>query len=136
MALLPKWSVAMNTGQTDLLGLAASRLGWLDDRQRVLARNIANADTPGYVPRDEQSFSKSLADQTMAPAQTNAMHLAGSADLAGTTMERPRQRSIDGNAVALDEQMTKVADTDTQQRLVTTLYGKYMSMYSTALGKG
>ena len=126
----------MSTGQTDFLGLAASRLGWLDDRQRVLARNIANADTPGYVPRDEQSFSKSLADQTVAPALTNPMHLAGNAGTAGTVAVRPRQRSLDGNAVALDEQMTKVADTDTQQRLVTTLYGKYMSMYSTALGKG
>lgn len=126
----------MNTGQTDLLGLAASRLGWLDDRQRVLARNIANADTPGYVPRDEQPFSRSLADQAAAPVRTDPMHLPGSAGTAGTVVVQPRQRSIDGNAVALDEQMTKVADTDTQQRLVTTLYGKYMSLYATALGKG
>ena len=126
----------MSTGQTDLLGLAASRLGWLDDRQRVLARNIANADTPGYVPRDEQPFSKSLSDQTVAPVQTSPMHLAGSTGTAGTVVVTPRQKSLDGNGVALDEQMTKVADTDTQQRLVTTLYGKYMSMYSTALGKG
>lgn len=126
----------MDSGQTDLLGLAANRLSWLDDRQRILARNIANADTPGYVPRDEQPFSKSLAEQTAAPAQTNPMHLSGSVSTAATVVERPRQRSIDGNAVALDEQMTKVADTDTQQRLVTSLYGKYMSMYSTALGKG
>lgn len=126
----------MDSGQTDLLSLAANRLGWLDDRQRVLARNIANADTPGYAPRDEKSFSSSLAEQTVAPVQTNPMHLSGTVDTAGTVVERPRQRSIDGNAVALDEQMTKVADTDTQQRLVTSLYGKYMSMYSTALGKG
>jgi flagellar basal-body rod protein FlgB len=126
----------MSDGQSDLLSLAASRLGWLDDRQRVLARNIANSDTPGYVPRDEQSFSKTLVDQISAPVQTNPMHLAGTLDTASTVVMRPKQRSIDGNAVQVDEELTKVADTDTQQRLVTSLYSKYMSMYSTALGKG
>lgn len=126
----------MGAGQTDLLGLAANRLDWLDDRQRVLARNIANSDTPGFVPRDETSFSKSLANIQVAPVQTNPMHLTGTVDTASSVETRPHQRSIDGNAVALDEQMTKVADTETQQRLVTNLYGKYMSMYATALGKG
>lgn len=126
----------MSGSQTDLLGLAASRLGWLDDRQRVLARNIANADTPGYVPRDEAPFAKTLSDLQVAPVQTNPMHLAGTVDTGGTVMSRPTQKSINGNAVALDQQMTKVADTDTQQRLVTGLYGKYMSMYATAVGKG
>ena len=126
----------MGADQTDILALAANRLGWLDDRQRVLARNIANSDTPGYVPRDEQPFAKNLADLQVDPVQTNPMHLSGSADIAGTVMMRPRQRSIDGNAVSLDEEMTKVADTDTQQRLVTGLIGKYASMYATALGKG
>ena len=125
----------MDADRTDILGLAASRLGWLDDRQRVLARNIANSDTPGYVPRDERSFGSSLALQ-VEPVRTDPMHLSGDAGTAGTVLMRPRQRSIDGNAVSLDEEMTKVADTDTQQRLVTSLYGKYASMYATALGKG
>ena len=26
------------------------RLTWLDERQRVIAENVANADTPGYRP--------------------------------------------------------------------------------------
>ena len=126
----------MSAGQSDLLSLAATRLQWLDDRQRVLARNIANSDTPGYVPRDEQPFSSTLADQVSAPVQTSPLHLSGTLDTGSAVVARPRQRSIDGNAVQVDEELTKVADTDTQQRLVTNLYGKYMSMYSTALGKG
>ncbi len=126
----------MDAGQSDLLSLAATRLQWLDDRQRVLARNIANSDTPGYVPRDEQPFSTTMANQVSAPVQTNPMHLSGTLDTSSTVVTRPTQRSIDGNAVQVDEQLTKVADTDTQQRLVTSLYSKYMSMYSTALGKG
>ena len=126
----------MNAGPSDLLSLAATRLQWLDDRQRVLARNIANSDTPGYVPRDEQPFSQTMADQVSAPVRTDPMHLSGTLDTGNTVVTRPKQRSIDGNAVQVDAELTKVADTDTQQRLVTSLYSKYMSMYSTALGKG
>ncbi len=126
----------MSAGQSDLLSLAATRLQWLDDRQRVLARNIANSDTPGYAPRDEQPFSSTMADQVSAPARTDPMHLSGTLDTGSTVVPRPKQRSIDGNAVQVDAELTKVADTDTQQRLVTSLYSKYMSMYSTALGKG
>ena len=126
----------MGAGQSDLLSLAATRLQWLDDRQRVLARNIANSDTPGYVPRDEQPFSSTMADQVSAPTRTDPMHLSGTLDTGSTVATVPRQRSIDGNAVQVDAELTKVADTDTQQRLVTSLYSKYMSMYSTALGKG
>ncbi len=126
----------MDAGQSDLLSLAATRLQWLDDRQRVLARNIANSDTPGYVPRDEQPFSQTMANQVSAPVRTDPMHLSGTLDTGSAVVTRPRQRSIDGNAVQVDAELTKVADTDTQQRLVTGLYSKYMSMYSTALGKG
>ena len=34
------------------LGSIKRRLDWLGQRQQVLAGNIANADTPGYLPRD------------------------------------------------------------------------------------
>ncbi|HWW11780.1 MAG TPA: flagellar basal body protein, partial [Brevundimonas sp.] len=41
-------------GFTDLplLSQIKGRLSWLDERQRVIAENVANADTPGYVGRD------------------------------------------------------------------------------------
>lgn len=41
----------------DLLKLTERRMAWLETRQRVLAGNIANADTPGYQPRDVRSFA-------------------------------------------------------------------------------
>ena len=63
------------------------------------------------------------------------MHLSGTLDASAAVASRLKQRSIDGNAVQVDAELTKVADTDTQQRLVTSLYGKYMGMFSTALGK-
>ncbi|MCQ8279515.1 flagellar basal body protein [Acetobacteraceae bacterium KSS8] len=125
----------MDAGGTDLLGLAASRLNWLDQRQKVLARNIANSDTPNFMPRDEQSFDDVMRNGTLALTQTNSRDLAGDTSNAGTVAMKVKSRSINGNGVALDEQMMKVADTDTQQRLVTSLYSRYMGMFQTAIGK-
>jgi flagellar basal-body rod protein FlgB len=44
-------------------------------------------------------------------------------------------QSPDGNAVALDEQIVKVADTETTHALVTAIYRKYLGMFATALGR-
>ena len=79
-------------GQTDILGLAASRLDWLDDRQRVLARNIANSDTPGYVPRDEQPFGKSLAALQVEPLIPRAPSPCGRVNGRSTATRSPSTR--------------------------------------------
>ena len=50
-------------------------------------------------------------------------------------VDRTHTQSPDGNAVALDEQLMKVADTDTAHALVTTIYRKYLGMFSMALGR-
>ena len=42
----------MGIADLPLLGQIKGRLTWLDERQRVIAENVANADTPGYVGRD------------------------------------------------------------------------------------
>ena len=50
-------------------------------------------------------------------------------------MLRPTERAPDGNAVSIEEQLTKVADTDGAHALVTNLYRKYLGLYRIALGK-
>ena len=126
----------MQAGSNDLFSLAERKLGWLEDRQRVLARNVANANTPNFQPSDERPFQAALSSFMVAPVQTNAMHLPGNSDGAGAIKVAGHERSPDGNRVSVEEQMTKVAETDNQQRLVTNIYSKYMQMFSTALGKG
>ena len=126
----------MDVSTTDMFGLAERKLGWLEDRQRVLAQNVANADTPNYQSRDEQPFGNALSAFTITPVQTNPMHLSATNAVAGVITVRGAGRSPDGNQVSIESEMTKVADTDNQQRFVTNLYSKYMAMFATALGKG
>jgi len=42
----------MDLNEIPLFRALGQRMSWLTRRQEVLAQNIANADTPGYVPRD------------------------------------------------------------------------------------
>lgn len=129
----------MDLTRTSVFDLAEQRLSWLEARQQTLARNIANANTPGYQPRDLPSFASALARGGAAsPARTRPNHLAGTrgGPLQPATVARPPERGPDGNAVAIDDELMKVADTETNQELVTNLYTKYMGFFRTALGKG
>jgi flagellar basal-body rod protein FlgB len=112
----------MDPSRIGLFDLAEKRLAWTAQRQGVLATNIANANTPAFQARDVQSFQSMLA----GTAQQG---------LASLTTDLPKARALDGNAVALDQQLTKVADTETAQALVTTIWKKYMGMFSMALGR-
>ncbi len=122
-----------------LFDLVERRLTWADQRQAVLAQNIANVNTPGYKPHDLRSFSATLDNAAVvAPVRTQPDHLAGTAAAASPNevVDRTHTQSADGNAVALDEQLVKVADTDTTHALVTTIYKAYLGMFNLALGRG
>ncbi|MDB5371631.1 MAG: flagellar biosynthesis protein FlgB [Belnapia sp.] len=126
----------MDVTQTSTIALAERRIGWLEERQRVLAQNIANADTPGYVPRDIGSFQRSFAE-SFALAQTASRHLAGAGGHARARPDRSSlaERSPNGNAVSLDREAIRVADTDTAHALATGLYRRWIGMFRTALGR-
>lgn len=119
---------------TDVLDLAGRRLQWLQNRESVLAGNVANANTPGYVPKDTASFQGVLQNQmAMTLAQTEPGHLTGRNS--GSSATRTGiNTSIDGNQVNIEGELEKIADTNDQQRLATNAYSVYMSMFSIALG--
>jgi flagellar basal-body rod protein FlgB len=127
----------MDSQRIDLFELAERRLAWADQRQAVLAQNIANANTPGYKPHDLKSFAATLSGAgSVVPARTQPNHLSGTiATTQNEVVDRTHQQSPDGNAIALDEQLVKVADTETTHALVTTIYRKYLGMFNTALGR-
>src|SRR5215469_2342577 len=128
----------MDSARINLLDLAQQRMAWADERQTVLAQNIANANTPGYKPHDLRPFAEALANAgAVAPVRTDPNHLAGTlpAQTPGEVLDRTHMKSADGNAVSLDEQLVKVADTETTHALVTTIYKAYLGMFNTALGR-
>lgn len=120
-----------------LFDLADRRLAWVGERQRLLAQNIANADTPGWKARDLKPFAASLADARVELARTEPAHLAPPAgqSAASQSAARRAERAPDGNTVALDVQLARVAETETANDLTTGLYTKYLGFFRTALGR-
>ena len=127
----------------DILSSLKTKLAWLNDRQAILSRNIANASTPGYVPQDltQPNFSAALAEASRGGffSTTNARHMRGRplADGAARAVDKPdSQTSTDGNRVVVEEQMMRVAETQLQYAEATGLYKKVFSLWRTALGAG
>ncbi len=134
-------SSALGTGEgmaadIGIFSVAEQRLEWLEQRQSLLAQNIANADTPNYATRDLAPFAAMLGQFDVAPTRTNPLHLAGLRSRGTATEPRPYERSPDGNTVSIEQQMTKVADDEGSQALVGNLWKSYMGMFMTALGHG
>ncbi len=131
----------MDPTDIGLFRAAEQRLQWVDRRQQVLAQNVANANTPGYQPRDVAPFALALgAAAGGSLAQTAPGHLSppggnGSGLPAGSRAGRPAERAPAGNAVGLEEQLGKVADTASVQALVVNLHRSYQSMMRVALGR-
>ena len=130
-----------------LFSLLSARQSWLGDRQTVLARNIANADTPGFHPQDlsEAEFRRKAA-RPRAPMLPVAMALSNPAHLPATRNPatpdaKPHSSngweiSLSGNAVVLEEQAETMAKTQIDHQLGNDLYRKYVQMWRTAVGSG
>lgn len=119
------------------------RLAWLGQRQAVLARNVANADTPGFRPRDLRPFGPAaLAAEARPPVAmtaTRPAHLTGrrreSSAFAERIERKPYETAPAGNAVVLEEQMAKLNHTAVSHRLASELYRKHLGMINTATGR-
>jgi flagellar basal-body rod protein FlgB len=126
----------MDLLQTGPVALAERRLSWLDARQRLLAQNIANADTPGFRAQDAVPFADILSRRLRAPAvvQTDARHIAPTRAAHAVTA-RTAERTPNGNTVSLDEQAIRMAETDNAHALAMGLHRKYLGLFRTALGR-
>jgi flagellar basal-body rod protein FlgB len=128
-----------------LFQLISARMSWLSQRQGVLSQNIANADTPDYRPKDLRAadFTRLVEGVAARPgglqmAQTAPAHLDGKPvariGLAGRPQVIEYEVAPDGNAVVLEEQSAKAAQTALDFQLTSNLYRKYVGMVRIALG--
>jgi flagellar basal-body rod protein FlgB len=91
---------------TDVLNFQAEALVLRAERQRLLAGNIANADTPGYRARDFD-FASALRDATSA---AGAGATPGGRAGAVLRWSAASQTNLDGNGVDLDRERAAFAD--------------------------
>ena len=126
-----------------LLSAIRSKLGYVTQREKLIAQNVANSSTPGYAPRDLKPFQlPSDRGVTMpgavGPLRTNAAHLSGSAPAPSPFASQAGEDSevkLDGNAVTLEDEMIKMNDARMQFETAVNLYQKSMDMIRTATRK-
>ena len=102
---------------TDTLAFQAQALSLRAERQRLIASNIANADTPGYVARD-MNFGQALKEATgsLAPhglATSQPGHIPatpGARAEANLLYATPSQTNLDRNTVDMDRERASFAD--------------------------
>jgi flagellar basal-body rod protein FlgB len=133
----------MNLPDLPLMSMLRTRMSWLHQRQDVLAQNVANADTPGFVARDLKAldFNEEMRSQAFNKASslavTNPRHISiktTSSNKFDDFESRDVEASPNGNAVSLEAEMIKVSDTQAQFQAAANLYAKAMTMMKTAIG--
>ena len=142
----------MDVGDLPILAMLKSRLGYLSDRQKVIAENIANADTPGYMARDLKAFSfqakvqgamtAGTAAQAGSMAATQPGHMQspsarrGSSGVLAKPVKSPdSEETLDGNGVVLEDQMIKLTDTRMDYNAAIGFYQQSLSMLKMAIRK-
>ncbi|MFN4041017.1 MAG: flagellar basal body rod protein FlgB [Brevundimonas sp.] len=124
----------MGVADLPLLQQIKGRLGWLDERQRVVAQNVANSDTPGYVARDLKAptdFARAMAEGGgLRMTRTSAAHISPPGPVTRfTASDAPdSETTLDGNSVVVEEQMLKMAESRMAYDAAIGFYQKSMQM--------
>lgn len=135
-----KISEFMDITKLNLYQMMRANLTYLGERQDVLAQNIANANTPGYVPQDLKplNFQSVLATVTtgVKVSTTNSKHMTGSQQ-DGVYERVSNYRSEmkpSGNKVILEDQIMQASKNSVEYQKTTNVYRKMIEMFKTAIG--
>ena len=106
-----------------LLSTLKERMAWLGARQTVLARNVANANTPGFKPEDVAAFDPNA----LKPIAVGAK---GEGD-----PTRRFETKHTGQIVSLEDEMARLAEVQLDYQLASTLYSKSLGLIKIAIGR-
>lgn len=122
----------------EVLGMASAMAQNASTRLSAIARNVANADTPGYRAVDAPSFRDSYRSTGTLPLlATRAGHLSASEGTNRTPLiARPDgNMSPNGNNVSLENEMVAAASVRRDHDLALTVYKTSLGLLRASLGR-
>ncbi len=136
----------MRLDDIPLFSALKGRLQYLNERERVISQNVANADVPGFTPKDVRAptFDQLIARAQGPKAATlTAMepgHLTAPKDAAASepfkSVSTPDSETrMDGNSVVLEEEMLKMAESRMAYDAAIGFYQHSLNMLRTAARK-
>lgn len=133
----------MDLSDIPLFSMLRGRLGYLNERQKVIAENVANADTPNYRPHDLKPFSfeaqvKAAASSAGVQAMTQPGHMQAPNARRSLSGSKPiraadSETTMDGNGVVLEDEMIKMTDARMNYDAAIGFYQKSLGMLRTAI---
>ena len=122
----------------DVMRMAQELARYAGTRQALVAKNIANADTPGYRAQDLPDFAEAMR-RSDAPGmrQTRAGHMmADATPRAWTPVDVGGRPSPNGNTVSLEEEMVRGTRAQSDHNLALAVYRSSLDVMRSALGRG
>ena len=124
-----------------VLAMAKKSMDWISQRQEVVSENIANMNTPGYLPKDLKPVDfKQMVHEAgqpvVLPVSTNPGHIVPQLQDPNTveTTRKTYESSPDGNAVVLEDQMAKLGDAKSAYDTAAGLFQKQIALLKLAVG--
>ncbi|ULB11248.1 FlgB family protein [Cereibacter azotoformans] len=120
----------------ELVRMAQAMARHAGARTDVIARNVANSDTPGYRARDLPDF-ESYAEGRTGLRGTRAGHLRSAAAVAAEPVPAGIMgtASPNGNSVSLEEEMVKAVSARQQHEMALSIYQSSSRLIRTSLGR-
>lgn len=122
-----------------LFAVATRQAEWLAVRQKMVAGNIANMNTPGYQARDVEPFYAVLDRQPLVMARTSAGHM----DIAGSQLEsaavqpeKAAETTHSGNNVLIEEELRKGGEISREMSLNTAIVKSFHRMMMVTIKGG
>jgi len=140
---------AMNLNDIPLFAMLRGQLGYLSERQRLIAENVANANSPGYAPHDLQhpDFQAQLRSasgglvaagvQAMTqPGHMQAVNARGGPTAGMKTYKsKDSETTLDGNSVVLEEEMMKMTESRMNYDAAVSFYQHSLNLLQMAIRK-
>lgn len=128
----------MRPDDIPLLAMLRDSMGYHNARQRTIAENVANANTPGYTPSDipRSEFERVLAGQQSASAgglrTTHERHYGGDGAAPSRSFNAKAspdtETTVNGNSVVIEEQMVRANENRMQFETALSLYQKSLNL--------
>jgi len=119
-----------------LLDLASQQARWLTVKQAVVAQNVANANTPGYVAKDVGEFEDVFDGAQLQLASTNPGHIGTDPLDPASAAEReedPWEVVHSGNSVGTEKEMLKAGKINRDYSLNTSIVKAFNQMLSASV---
>lgn len=120
----------------DVFKLSAAMARHAGHRQAVIAQNVANADTPGYVARDIPSFKSTYAGPEANTGQraTRTGHMHGMVPgQPAPIVKTPNEGSPNGNQVTLEVEILNAVEAKRQHDRAIAIYKSALNVMRSAI---